>query len=512
MRKLHEINKQEYAISNSVFDSKNRMRIVGIGEMDGEITYPANAPFNPPENYPEYPFKEIDTSNTVYPLVRALLLEMGLDKEHFGTPTWNPLKQYIKRGAKVIIKPNWVFDISQYDINALITHMSVIRPILDYAFLACGKKGRIDILESPIENTDWDRLHSITKAPETVAFLKKKGVTITLQDIRTECFVEKDVFNILGWRLKFFYRKKRPGTKRGYVNIDIGKKSALHDIGNKVHMMRGIQHWAAKDVQNAHSETRHLYKIPKEILEADCFINIPKLKTHRKAGVTLTLKNLVGMADKKVWLPHFIEGTPQDGGDEAPSKRQWHVKLIDELSIIHFFKKFGFSFRPPGVEKLWRKKIEEDLLELRNVRQANWHGGDTVWRMVYDLNMILFHADEKGKLHSKQQRNYFSIIDGVISGEKFGPLDSVPKKTGVVIAGDDPVLVELIGTRLMGFDENKIKTITNVSKAAYSFGSANLSDVTIASNKEKWKQLLTTPKSVAFTFIPAPGWQGHIEL
>ena len=488
------------------------MSVVGIAEMEGNITYPEQPPFNPPERYPEYPFTEIDSTNTVYPLVREILFEMGFDKVNYNTPRWNPLKAHIKEGTKVVIKPNWVFDISQYDINALITHMSVVRAILDYAFIACGKKGCIDILESPIENTDWERLHSITHAPETVTYLKKQGVNITLQDIRTECFVEKDIFNIFGWRLKFFYRKKRPGTKQGYVNIDLGKKSALQDIHHKAHMLRGIQHWAAKDVQNAHDQKKHVYKIPREILECDCFINIPKLKTHRKAGVTLTLKNLVGMADKKVWLPHYVEGTPQEGGDEAPSKRQLHIRIIDELSILHFFKRFGFSFRPPGVEKYWRKKIEEDLLELRNVRQANWHGGDTVWRMVYDLNMILFHADVNGKLHHKQQRNYFSLVDGIISGEKFGPLDSVPKKTGILIAGNDPVLVELVGTRLMGFDEHKIKAITNIAQAAYPFGSSTLDLAVIAARNEKWKKILTDPKSVCFHFIPAPGWQGHIEL
>lgn len=488
------------------------MNIVGISEMQGEIVYPEKAPFSPPQKYPEYPFEEIDPENKAYPLVREILFEMGLDRENYGTPNWNPLKNYVKKGSKVVIKPNWVFDISQYDINALITHMSIVRAIVDYVYIACGKKGKIDILESPIENTDWERLNSITQAPETVKYLKKKGVPVTLQDIRTESFVEKDVFNLFGWRLKFFYRKKRQGTKRGYVDIDLGEKSMLHEVDNKAHLMRGIQHWAAKDVQNAHGDKKHIYKIPREILECDCFINIPKLKTHRKAGVTLTLKNLVGIADKKVWLPHYVEGTPEIGGDEAPSKRQLHVRIIDSLSILHFFKKFGFSFRPPGIEKYWRKKIEEDLLELKNVRQANWYGGDTVWRMVYDLNAILFHADEKGKMRTKQQRKYFSIIDGIVAGEKFGPLDSVPKKTGILIASEDPVLAELIGTRIMGFDEHKIKTIENINRTKYFFGSSSISEAQIESRNEKWKKILTEPKSVCFNFIPAPGWQGHIEL
>ena len=34
-------------------------------------------------------------------------------------------------------------------------------------------------------------------------------------------------------------------------------------------------------------------------------INIPKLKTHKKLGMTLCLKNLVGVTDPRYWLPHY---------------------------------------------------------------------------------------------------------------------------------------------------------------------------------------------------------------
>lgn len=488
------------------------MNKIGIIE-EKPIRYPKRAPFNPPKQYRDLPFKtETDPDNIVYPMVRDLLYRLGMDKANYGTEKWNPFKDIIKKGDKVVIKPNWVLDVSQHDINALITHMSVIRPIIDYAWKACGPKGRIDVLESPIQNTDWNNLMRVTGAQDTVDYLKRKGVKLSIQDIRGEWLVEKDIINLFGWRFKIFYRKKLKGTRRGYIDIDLEQQSALDEVRDKAHMLRGIQHWTGKKAQEAHNRKHHKYRIPKEILEANVFINVPKLKTHRKAGVTLTLKNLVGMADKKEWLPHYLEGTPVHGGDEAPTPRQLHIRLIDYFSIIHFFKKFGFSIRPPGIEKLWRRKIEEDLFELKNVRQANWYGGDTVWRMVYDLNMILFHADETGTMHKNNQRKYFSIIDGIISGERFGPLDSVPKKTGVLIGGEDPVLLEYVGTKVMGFDDKKIKTLTNLDKVRYTFGSSDFSSVEIVTNHAKWKQLLTNPKKVAFNFIPAPGWQHYIEV
>ncbi len=485
---------------------------IAIMEMEGGIVYPKITPFDPPKKYPEAPFDiDIDTSNKVYPLVRDMFYQMGFDNKNYGKTSWNPLGSIINPGGKVVIKPNWVLDKSEYDINALIAHMSVIRAIVDYAWKACGPNGHISILESPIQNTDWKNLMKVTGAEKTVHYLKGKGVSIDIQDIRTESFVEKDVLNIFGWRLKTFYRKKRPGTKKGYKTIDLKSESALDEIKGSAHLMRSIQRWTARSARKAHNSKHHKYSVPREILECDAFINVPKLKTHRKAGVTLSLKNLVGMVEKKEWLPHYLKGTPKEGGDECPRKMDPIIKFIDNIAIVSFFKRFGFSIRPPKVEKMWRKKIESDLNQLKNVRQANWYGGDTVCRMVYDLNMILLHADKEGKMHEGKQRNYLSIIDGIISGEKFGPLNSIPKKTGVIIGGFDPVLTEFIGTRVMGFDEKYIKTLDNLNKLSYSIGNNNFEDTNICTNNSKWKEIIDNPSKVSFSFIPAPGWTGHIE-
>lgn len=49
---------------------------------------------------------------------------------------------------------------------------------------------------------------------------------------------------------------------------------------------------------------------------ADVFINLPKMKVHKKTGVTLSLKNLVGINADKNWLPHYSGGSPRNGGDQ----------------------------------------------------------------------------------------------------------------------------------------------------------------------------------------------------
>src|SRR5207248_1668182 len=72
-------------------------------------------------------------------------------------------------------------------------------------------------------------------------------------------------------------------------------------------------------VVNAHhSAGRHAYLIAASVVACDVIVSLPKLKTHKKAGITVSLKNLVGVNGDKNWLPHHTEGCPADGGDEHP--------------------------------------------------------------------------------------------------------------------------------------------------------------------------------------------------
>ena len=48
-----------------------------------------------------------------------------------------------------------------------------------------------------------------------------------------------------------------------------------------------------------HTENKHEYYISDYLLNADCVINMPKPKSHRKAGVTIALKNLIGINVRK---------------------------------------------------------------------------------------------------------------------------------------------------------------------------------------------------------------------
>ena len=65
-----------------------------------------------------------------------------------------------------------------------------------------------------------------------------------------------------------------------------------------------------------HTDTHHRYVISDIALAADVIINLPKIKTHRKAGYTAALKNYIGICFRKDAIPHFVKGNKAQGGDE----------------------------------------------------------------------------------------------------------------------------------------------------------------------------------------------------
>ena len=113
----------------------------------------------------------------------------------------------------------------------------------------------------------------------------------------------------------------------GGMSFDLGSDSMfveLDDLGKKYY---GAS-YDIKDTNEHHQNGKHEYYIAKSPIYSDVFINIPKLKTHKKCGITVNLKSLVGINANKNWLPHFIIGSPETGGDQFPKKARKTEKNI----------------------------------------------------------------------------------------------------------------------------------------------------------------------------------------
>ena len=144
------------------------------------------------------------------------------------------------------------------------------------------------------------------------------------------------------------------------------------------------------------------------------------------------------------------------------------------------------------------------------IRSGNWHGNDTCWRMVLDLNKCLFDFDGAGQPREKPLR-YLAIVDGIIGGEGNGPMSPDAKPCGVILAGTHPAAVDMAAATLMGFDWQKLRLLKNSFEIQKrSFIPFQPSDINLASNKQEWDGPLSQARAL-FAFRPHFGWVGAIE-
>jgi uncharacterized protein (DUF362 family) len=468
-----------------------------VAVVQTEPVYPEQYPYHPSESYPEYPFPVYGAEkNFVYAGVRELFVLLGYDLKNLGTFDWNPLGFLIEPGMTVVLKPNFVLDKHAYDkdIYSIITHSSVLRAIIDYVWIALKGEGKIIIADAPQYDCNFDNLIKITQIDKVIEFYnnikmcnnKKMNIEVSLLDLRKY------------WsKGKHFSTLSIPLTSdpKGGTIIDIGTESLFYNKSN-LEKIYGAN-YSRQETTSHHWNDIHQYELSNTIMSADVVISVPKLKVHKKVGVTLNAKNLVGVCTDKNYLAHYTLGSPDEGGDQYPSglftkteelliklERWMYDNLLAPknkwLEYIHrsIYWLHNHTTKKSGL------KVDE---EKRKLDAGNWYGNDTAWRMTADLVNIF-------DIYKKKR---FSIIDGIIGGEKNGPLTPDPKKCGLLIGGNHFITTDIIATKLMGFDPNKIKLYKY-------FINKNNYKIEIASNEDL--------KNKNFYFEPHMGWKTHIEI
>ncbi|HNY76824.1 MAG TPA: DUF362 domain-containing protein [Sedimentisphaerales bacterium] len=447
-------------------------------------------------------------SNQAYDGVREALRLLGLDEENYGHRDWNPLGQIIRPGQTVVLKPNFVREFREthagHD-DCLITHGSIIRAALDYVYIALNGQGRIIIADAPQNDADFDAIRRIAGLDQIQEFYRQHaGFEVEVYDLRPEKAKKIDGV-IVG-------HEPLPGDPAGYVKVNLGRHSMFAEIEHLCHLLYGSE-YDTSEIRSHHTGGLHEYMISKTILDADCIINLPKLKTHKKTGITVCLKNLVGINGNKNWLPHHREGTPSQGGDQYADDGMIH--RIERRSMECFRRVFPF-FGPlrtmvAGPIKAAGKRVFGDTNK-DTIRSGNWHGNDTAWRMALDLNRILLYSDNKGSIHDHPARRVFCIVDGIVAGEGNGPLDPTPKRAGVVLAGQSPVAVELACAGVMGVDPQRLPLLCRAhAPHPLPLTSFSLEDVICRLPGNRCERLATLPSEMNMHFVPHFGWRGQIE-
>ncbi len=477
--------------------------------------YPKIPPFHPSEVFPEYQFNEIsEERNHVYKAVRNLLYLMDLDKENYNTTNWNPFSGIILPGNLVVIKPNLVLN-TLANQDSITTHTSIIRAIIDYTIIALKGKGKIIVGDAPLQKCDFNELINKTGLKETIKFYQSKNIKISLVDFRKEMMQIKQ--NKITRTYKGSKIIKLKGDPNGYKIINLADYSNLHQISvNNNYKKFRVTNYDPKIMKMAHNHLDHKYIISNSVIQADIIINIAKIKAHRKAGFTGCLKNSVGINGSKDWLPHHRMGSISEGGDEY-LKRNYLKKLYDKLNdltdilLIKYPKIHNFLYYPFFYFKAIILKILS-LINTENFFEGSWYGNDTLWRTIADLNQILIYTDKKGKITNQSQRKRLYFCDGIISGQSEGPLEPTPIRTGVIIGGVDPLMIDLSIAELMNIDYRKIPQLYKLFKFEKNLISKhNPDELQIFSNNDNWNYKKLNELIETYNFKPSSGWKNNIK-
>ncbi len=484
---------------------------VAIQRASGKLRYPATPPFDPGERYPELA-EGLGVSpepNVAYEGVREALRLLGMDAAHFGTPQWNPLSEIVRPGDHVFLKPNMIAHKHQLtdEWEHVITHGSVIRAVVDYTYLALQGKGRITVGDAPQTDSKFDLIiERMGLNAIRDLYARTRNFDIAIVDLRKEHWIEKDGIYVQTVKLE--------GDPAGSVQVKLDQDSLFSELDGKGKTYYGA-HYNVSETNTHHRDGVHEYLISRSPVVADVFISIPKLKTHKKCGVTLNLKGLVGINADKNWLPHYIFGSPATGGDQF-EKESSKGKL--ENSLVLKAKSFLVKGNPmvQYISRKTKRMAYRFFGDNENVvRSGNWHGNDTVWRMSLDLNRILLYANPDGSMRpADNPKRYFSVVDGIIAMEGNGPVAGTPKPCGVVVAGSDPVAVDAVCTRLIGFDYEKLLLIRRAFEDhRYPLTTATHSSIRTSSNLAGWNRPMSEwSTDSTFNFRPHFGWVGKIEI
>lgn len=246
--------------------------------------YSEQAPFSPSHSYSEYALGETAADrNPAYEAVRGCFQTAALDASRFGSPDWNPLCELIHPGETVLLKPNMVHQRHPRDPEGwryMITHGSIIRAVADYVWKAVGPTGKIIVADAPQTDASFAEMSRLLGLNAIREFYKSRGLTFDIIDLRQEEWTTRGDVVV--------ERRKLPPNPYGAVAFDLGQASEFVDH-------RGSGHYYGADydagvVNRHHSRGKHEYLIAGCAIKCDVVFSLPKWKTHKKAGITASLK------------------------------------------------------------------------------------------------------------------------------------------------------------------------------------------------------------------------------
>ncbi len=354
----------------------------------------------------------------------------------------------VPAGGRVLVKPNWVSHANHgpWGLDPLITNSTLIRDTV-HALLQT-KAAEILVGDAPLQLCDFNKLlrdGGVRGWAETL--VAKEPRFMGVQDFRrTTCEVQD------GRRVASEDRI----AEEHFILYDVGPDSLLEPITDTSGSFRVTQYNPTHMIRT-HAPGRHQYLVARAVIEADVVINLPKLKTHKKAGVTCALKNLIGINGNKEYLPHHRVGGAESGGDCYPGGsriKRAQEYVLDRMNLAH--SSVSQNFWQDFSQLLDRiSRLTGDRLGV----EGSWSGNDTIWRTCLDLNRVLLYGKADASMADEPQREVIHVVDAVVAGHGDGPLAPQPLPLRLLLAGRNAAAIDWVGATLLGYNPERIPIV-----------------------------------------------------
>jgi uncharacterized protein (DUF362 family) len=363
----------------------------------------------------------------------------------WGDTARGPLAGVVAPGDRVLVKPNWVSHANQGagGFDPLVTHGSLVRAAA-LAALQAGAE-RVLVGDAPLQACDF---HALLRS----SGLEGWGEALSAREPR---FAGVEDFRRTRAVVRDGVRDAREAQRplEDFVLFDLAGESLLEPVTGSRADFRVTQ-YDPRRMAGTHAPGRHRYLVAREAIEADVVINLPKLKTHKKAGVTCALKNLIGINGNKEYLPHHRVGGAEAGGDCYPGRSRVKRALERTLDIQNTTGSPAAARALNGVARVLEFAAARTTDRLGV--EGSWSGNDTIWRTCLDLNRILLYGTEDGTLADHPRRRVLHLVDAVVAGQGEGPLSPDPLPLGLLLAGENAAAVDRVAALLLGYDPARI--------------------------------------------------------
>jgi len=392
-----------------------------------------------------------DDSNRTIEYLSSIYSNKEVLAESIRSVLREQLKPEMVKSKRIFLKPNWVnHPRRDTDEICLRSHDNFV---LTFVEIICELgPGLILIGDAPIQGCKWNLMISPEFIDRIKSISKQAQIPIEVKDLRREVFDAKENRS-----------DKNQRSLDEFIIFDLGKNSYLEPITKPGRSKFRVTHYNPDRFTLSHKPGMHKYCITRELFDADLVISIPKVKTHEKSGITAALKNIVGLNGDKDFLPHHRIGGTGQGGDSYPERN--FVRYLSELCYDQANRKKGkqsYFFWVRLAAFLWRMTFPNAMTRFG----AGWHGNDTTWRMVMDLNLIAVYGKADGSLSNIPVREVFSLCDGIVGGQGDGPLRPDPLNLGVVAFTNDSGYCDASLALLMGINISRLPLLNTVRSLA----------------------------------------------